>query len=127
MDRRLISTGSPMEAEAAYSCAVVQGDWCFVAGVIGYGYATMQMPRGITIQTRSCYATVRRVLQEAGFGFDTIVRVTHCVADRDLVEALLPLLSEELGEVRPAATMVIAGLMKFEMFDEAEVTAFRGA
>ncbi|PIP98041.1 MAG: hypothetical protein COW75_02215, partial [Rhodobacterales bacterium CG18_big_fil_WC_8_21_14_2_50_71_9] len=27
MTRRLISTGSPFEAEFAYSRAVVQGDW----------------------------------------------------------------------------------------------------
>ena len=32
MTRRLIATGSPFEATAGYSRAVVQGDWCFVAG-----------------------------------------------------------------------------------------------
>jgi enamine deaminase RidA (YjgF/YER057c/UK114 family) len=42
---RRITTGSPFEAEFAYSRAVVQGDWCFVAGTTGYDYATMTMPR----------------------------------------------------------------------------------
>jgi hypothetical protein len=41
---RRISTGSPFEAEYAYSRAVVRGDWCFVAGTTGYDYATMTMP-----------------------------------------------------------------------------------
>ena len=39
--RKLISTGSPFEKTAGYSRAVVQGDWCFVAGTTGYDYATM--------------------------------------------------------------------------------------
>jgi enamine deaminase RidA (YjgF/YER057c/UK114 family) len=33
--RRLISTGSPFEASAGYSRAVVDGDFCFVAGTTG--------------------------------------------------------------------------------------------
>ncbi len=36
MTRRLISTGSPFEKTAGYSRAVVDGDWCFVAGTTGY-------------------------------------------------------------------------------------------
>ena len=42
--RRRISGGSPFEEEFAYSRAVVQGEWCFVAGTTGYDYATMTMP-----------------------------------------------------------------------------------
>jgi len=34
--RRLISSGSPFEAEAGYSRAVVDGDWIFVAGTTGF-------------------------------------------------------------------------------------------
>ena len=45
--RRLISSGSPFEATAGYSRAVVQGDWCFVSGTTGYDYATMTMPDGV--------------------------------------------------------------------------------
>ena len=32
MSRRLISTGSPLEKTVGYSRAVVDGDFCFVAG-----------------------------------------------------------------------------------------------
>ncbi|MEL6586947.1 MAG: RidA family protein [Pseudomonadota bacterium] len=126
MDRQLISTGSPFEAEVGYSRAVVQGDWCFMAGVTGYDYEAMILPDGIVAQADACFATVKRVLDEAGFPFGSIVRVTHCVSDRDLVPELIPCLGRHLGDVRPAATMVIAGLMEPQMLYEIEVTAFRG-
>ena len=43
-----------------------------------------------------------------------------------LVDAAVPVLGEVLGEIRPAATMVIAGLIRPEMLIEIEVTAFKG-
>lgn len=127
MTRRLISSGSPFEAEVGYSRAVVQGDWCFVAGVTGYDYATMTLPEGIAAQARNAIATVERVLVEAGFGMGDVVRVTHYVADRAMVDELVTVLGAALGELRPAATMVIAGLMRAEMLYEIEATAYRGA
>ncbi|MGB3554033.1 MAG: RidA family protein [Jannaschia sp.] len=126
MTRRLISTGSPFEAQVGYSRAVVQGDWCFMAGVTGYDYATMILPDGIADQAENCFATIRSVLTDAGFPMESILRVTHYVADRDLVDAVIPVIGRHLGTIRPAATMVIAGLMKPEMLYEVEVTAFRG-
>ena len=121
-----ISTGSPFEKTMGYSRAVVKGGWCFVSGVTGYDYATMEMPGDIADQARNCFATIGRVLEEAGFAMVDIVRVQYTVTDAALVEALVPVLGEALGEVRPAATLVIAGLIRPEMKVEVEVTAFTG-
>ena len=125
MNKRLISTGSPFEAAVGYSRAVVQNGWCFMAGVTGYDYTTMTMPESVADQARNCFLTVDSVLKEAGFTINDIVRVTHYVASRDLIEPLTPALHAALGSVRPAATMVIAELMKPEMLYEVEVTAFK--
>ena len=121
-----ISTGSPFEATMGYSRAVVKSGWCFVSGVTGYDYATMKMPDGVLDQARNCFRTIASVLSEAGFTMHDIVRVQYTLTDAGLVEAVLPTLAEALGEVRPAATMVIAGLIRQEMLIEIEVTAFRG-
>ncbi|UYP67716.1 RidA family protein [Thalassobacter stenotrophicus] len=126
MSRRLISSGSPFEAEVGYSRAVVQGDWCFMAGVTGFDYTTMTLPDTIAAQARQCFVTIDSVLNDAGFTRADIVRVTHYVTDRALVDELKPVLSEHLGTIRPAATMVIADLMTPEMLYEIEVTAFKG-
>ncbi|MGB3178351.1 MAG: RidA family protein [Albidovulum sp.] len=121
-----ISTGSPFEKTMGYSRAIVKGGWCFVSGVTGYDYATMTMPDGIADQARNCFSTIKGVLDQAGFSMEDIVRVQYTVTDAALVDALVPALGEAFGEIRPAATMVIAGLIKPEMLVEIEVTAFKG-
>ncbi len=125
-EKRLISTGSAFEMTMGYSRAVVQGDWCFVSGVTGYDYATMEMPVFVADQARNCFATISSVLEEAGFGLKDSVRVQYTVTDSALVDELVPALGEALGDIRPAATMVIAGLIRPEMKIEIEVTAFKG-
>jgi enamine deaminase RidA (YjgF/YER057c/UK114 family) len=124
--RRLISTGSPFEATMGYSRAVVQGDWCFLSGVTGYDYATMSMPDDIADQARNCFETIKSVLGDAGFAMTDIARVQYTVIDADIVDAAVPVLGEYLGTIKPAATMVIACLIKPEMKIEIEVTAFKG-
>lgn len=121
-----ISTGSPFEATMGYSRAVVKGGWCFISGVTGYDYKTMTMPDDVAEQARNCFATIRGVLDQAGFTLEDTVRVQYTVTDAALVDALIPALGEAFGEIRPAATMVIAGLIRPEMKVEIEVTAFKG-
>ncbi|MEO0450886.1 MAG: RidA family protein [Pseudomonadota bacterium] len=124
--RRLISTGSPFERTMGYSRAVVQGDWCFVSGVTGYDYATMEMPQTVAEQAKNCFETIQAVLSDAGFSMTDIARVQYTVVDTNLVAELQPVLEQYLGEIRPAATMVIAGLIAPEMLVEIEVTAYNG-
>lgn len=109
-----------------YSRAVVKGGWCFVSGVTGYDYSTMQIPEDVAAQAGNCFETIRSVLKEAGFSMSDIVRVQYTVTDAGLVERIVPVLGAALSEIRPAATMVIAGLIRPEMKIEIEVTAFKG-
>jgi enamine deaminase RidA (YjgF/YER057c/UK114 family) len=123
--RRLISTGSPFEKAAGYSRAVVSGAFCFVSGTTGYDYDTMEMPPEVEEQTRNALATIAATLSEAGFAMEDVVRVQYTVTDAALVDRVFAVLGEAFGEIRPAATMVIAGLIRPEMKIEIEVTAHR--
>jgi enamine deaminase RidA (YjgF/YER057c/UK114 family) len=126
MPRRLISTGSPFEKTAGYSRAVVDGDFAFVAGTTGYDYATMTMPADVTSQSRNCFKTIEAVLKETGFAMADIIRATYYVTRREDADAVFAVCGEVLGEIRPAATLlVVAGLLKPEMKIEIEVTAKR--
>lgn len=124
--RTLISTGSEFEKTMGYSRAVVQGDWCFVSGVTGYDYSTMTMPDLVADQARNCFETIQSVLSDARFEMSDIARVQYTVVDAALVPDIRHVLETYLGDIRPAATMVIAGLIEPEMLIEIEVTAFRG-
>lgn len=121
-----ISTGSPFEKTLGYSRAIVKGDWCFVSGVTGYDYSTMTMPDSVADQARNCWATIEKVLVEGGFTMADIVRVQYTLTDAALMAEVTPALGDAMGEIRPAATIVIAGLIKPEMLIEIEVTAFKG-
>jgi len=123
--RRLISTGSPFEKTAGYSRAVVQGDWCFVAGTTGYDYASMTMPDGVEDQCRNCLKTIGQALADAGFEMADVVRARYYITDAAYADRVFPILGEAFGEIRPAATMVVSQLIKPEMKIEIEVTALR--
>ena len=126
MSRRLISTGSPFEKTAGYSRAVIDGDFAFVAGTTGYDYTTMTMPADVTSQARNCFKTIEETLQGAGFAMADIVRATYYVTDAKDADTVLAVCGEVLGEIRPAATLlVVVGLYKPEMKVEIEVTAKR--
>ena len=126
MTRRLISTGSPFEKAAGYSRAVVDGDMCFIAGTTGYDYTTMQMPAGVTAQTRNCFRTIEGVLNDAGFALGDIVRVVYYLLDVKDADAVFAVSGDLLRDIRPAGTiLVVAGLLKPEMRVEIEVTAKR--
>jgi enamine deaminase RidA (YjgF/YER057c/UK114 family) len=126
MSRRLISTGSPFEKTAGYSRAVIDGDFAFVSGTTGYDYATMIMPADVTSQTRNCFKTIAQALSDGGFAMADIVRAVYYVTDAGEADAVLAVCGETLGEIRPAATLlVVAGLYKPEMKVEIEITAKR--
>ena len=126
MSRRLVSTGSPFENTAGFSRAVIDGDFAFVSGTTGYDYSNMTMPSDIASQSRNCFKTIEAALKEGGFALADIVRATYYVTDVKDADALFLVCGEQLGEIRPAATLlVVASLLKPEMKVEIEVTAKR--
>lgn len=127
MSRVHISSGSPFEKTAGYSRAVVQGDWCFVAGTTGYNYDTMAMPEAVEDQTRNTLLTIDDALSQAGFKRSDIVRAQYTITDAAYAVLVFPLLGEYFDEIRPAATMIVANLIKPEMKIEIEVTALRNS
>jgi len=123
MTRRLISSGSTFEAQIGYSRAVVDGEWIFVSGTTGFDYSTMTISDGVVEQAEQCLKNIDAALREAGSSLLDIVRVTYIVPNAGDFEPCWPVLRRYLGEVRPAATMISAGLADPRMKIEIEVTA----
>ena len=123
--RQLVSTGSPFEKVAGYSRAVADGPWCFVAGTTGYDYAAMTMPDEVSAQAENAMATIAKALGEAGFSMSDVVRVRYIVTDAAYADPVFSVVGRWFADVRPAATMIIAGLIRPEMKIEIEATALR--
>lgn len=125
MARKLVSSGSTFEADIGYSRAVVDGDWVFVSGTTGFDYTTMTIADDVVTQCRQVMRNIAAALAEADASFADIVRVHYILPSRDDFEPCWPVLKEHFGNVRPAATMIQAGLSDQRMKIEIEVTARR--
>ena len=125
MTRTLISSGSPFEKQVGYSRALVDGDWAFVAGTTGYDPDTRIMPDSAADQARNALALIERTLKDAGFAMSDVVRATYYLTEAAYWDEVGPVLGETFGDIRPAASALIVGLIKPEMKVEIEVTALR--
>ncbi|MDX1521622.1 MAG: RidA family protein [Anaerolineae bacterium] len=123
MPRRLISSGSTFERQMSYSRAVVEGDWVFVSGTTGFNYQTMTIAEDVVEQAEQCFLNIEVALREANCTLADIVRVRYYFPNRDDFEPCWPVFRKYLGEVRPAATMLVTGLADPRMRIEVEVTA----
>jgi enamine deaminase RidA (YjgF/YER057c/UK114 family) len=125
MMRRLISSGSIFEQNIGYSRAVVDGDWVFVSGTTGFDYSTMTISDDVVEQAEQCFKNISAALAEAGYTLSDVVRVHYILPNRDDFEPCWPVLRRHLGDIRPASTMIVAGLADVRMRIEIEVTAHR--
>ena len=124
-DRRLISSGSSFEQEVGYSRAVVEGDWVFVSGTTGFDYRTMTIADDVVAQTEQSMQNIVSALQQAGASLRDVVRVTYILPNGEDFPRCWPTLRKYFGDVRPAATMLSAGLADPRIRIEIEVTARR--
>jgi enamine deaminase RidA (YjgF/YER057c/UK114 family) len=127
MNRTLISSGSTFEDQFGYSRAIVAGDWVFVSGTTGFDYATMTISDDVLVQAEQCFKNIATALQQAGSSLQDVVRVTYILPISADFEPCWPVLRKYFGEVRPAATMISAGLADRRMKIEIEVTALKSA
>lgn len=123
MTRRLIDSGSTFEESIGYSRAVVDGDWIFVSGTTGFDYARRAIADDVVAQCEQCLRNIAAALGEAGASLDDVVRVRYILPNAADFEPCWPVLRKHFGRIRPAATMIAAGLLDPRMKIEIEVTA----
>jgi enamine deaminase RidA (YjgF/YER057c/UK114 family) len=83
----------------------------------------MVMPEGAATQTRNALETIKKALGDADSCLEDVVRGRYYLANSDDVDEVFAVLGEYFGDIRPAATMVICGLVSPDMLVEIEVTA----
>ncbi len=127
MTRQLISSGSTFEHDIGYSRAVVDGDWIFVSGTTGFNYESMTISDNLLEQTDQCLKNIQSALKRAGADLMDVVRVMYILPDAARFPDCWPILRKYFGTVRPAATMIAAGLSDKRMQIEIQVTARKQA
>lgn len=125
MSRHLISSGSTFERDMAYSRAVVVGDTVFVSGTTGFDYQSMTIAPDVVAQCEQTFKNIAAALGHAGASLADVVRVHYILPDVHDFPACWPVLRAYFGDVRPAATMIQAGLSDPRMKIEIEVTAIK--
>lgn len=127
MPRKLIRSGSSFEEAIGYSRAVVDGEWIFVSGTTGFDYTTMSIADDLVEQTEQCLKNIESALREADATMANVVHVLYIVPEAARFEQCWPVLRKYFGTVRPAATMISAGLADPRMKIEIQVTARKSA
>ncbi|MDH5539448.1 MAG: RidA family protein [Rhizobacter sp.] len=123
--RRWISSGSPWEALAGYSRAVVQGDWVFVSGTVGVDRVTQTLPESAQAQADCALDIIETALAQVPARLDDTVRVRAYVPERADVPAVAEVLKRRLGAARPTNTTVCCPLAVEGARVEIEITVLR--
>ena len=127
MVRKLISSGSTFEELVGYSRAVIAGEWIFVSGTTGFDYKTMSISDDLLEQTEQCLQNIESTLRQADATLKDVVQVLYILPNASEFEQCWPVLRRFFGDVRPAATMISAGLADPRIKIEIQVTARKPA
>ena len=99
----------------------------YVSGTTGFDYTTMMISDDVAAQTEQCLRNIEHALSEAGAAMRDVVRVRYILPDARDFPATWSALRAAFGEIRPAATMIQAGLADPRMRIEIEVDAIIGS
>ena len=83
----------------------------------------MSISDDLAEQVRGCFVNIAAVLAQAGGDLTHLVRVRYYITDPSYWDLAAPVFGECLGEIRPAATCVVCGLVDTRMKIEVEADA----
>jgi enamine deaminase RidA (YjgF/YER057c/UK114 family) len=111
MERRLISGHSPFEPVAGYSRAVVVGSTVHVAGTAPIAPDGAPAPEDAYGQAKLCLSIIAGALAQAGASVEDVVRTRLFITDPADFEDVARAHGEVFGDIRPATTCVVTGLL----------------
>jgi enamine deaminase RidA (YjgF/YER057c/UK114 family) len=110
-ERRLVSSSSPYEAVFGFSRAVRSGHYVHVAGTAPVMPDGASPPANAYAQARRCLEIIVGALAEVGAGPEHVVRTRIYAVRRDDFEEIARAHAEVFGDIRPASTYVVVGLL----------------
>jgi enamine deaminase RidA (YjgF/YER057c/UK114 family) len=123
-----IASASPYAPTIGFSAAIRAGDWIHVAGMTAVD-ASGAIVGGDdpANQAREALRKIAGALEGAGASLRDVVRTRLYLTHPGDWEAVGRAHGEVFGDVRPAATMLVCGLLDARMRVEIEAVAYVGA
>jgi len=121
--RRTISSGSAFEERVGYARAVVANGHVYVSGTAPIMPDDADPPPDAYGQARRCLEIIGAALEEAGSGFEHVVRTRLYVARPELIDEVGRAHGEVFASARPACTGVVAQLLDPRWLVEIEADA----
>ena len=78
---KVVATAKAPAAVGAYSQAIITGNLVFTSGQLGLNPATGELVEGVAAQAKQAMDNLGAVLEEAGAGFDSVVKTVIYLAD----------------------------------------------
>ncbi len=115
-------SGSPYEDSIGFSRAARTGEVVAVSGT-GPVWPDGSVDPDPAVQARRCWEIALAALRDLGGDLGDVVRTRQYVVSADLAESVGAVHAEVFGEVRPASTMVVVGLLDPRWLVEVELDA----
>jgi enamine deaminase RidA (YjgF/YER057c/UK114 family) len=126
MQRKNFSSGAKWEDIVGYSRAVLIGNHLEISGTVATDEQGVVGQGDIYKQTKFILEKIDKVLQQAGFTMQDVVRTRMFVTDISKWEAVGKAHGEFFKDIKPATSMIeISKLIDPEYLIEIEVTAIK--
>ena len=126
MQRKNFSSGAKWEDIVGYSRAVLVGNHLEISGTVATDENGVVGKGSFYQQTKFILEKIERVLQQAGFTLQDVVRTRMFVTDISQWEAIGKAHGEFFQQIKPATSMIeISSLIDPDYLVEIEVTAIK--
>jgi enamine deaminase RidA (YjgF/YER057c/UK114 family) len=104
---------------------VVDGEWIFVSGTVGYDFPAGVIPADAGEQARQALRNIAEALAAVDAELADILRLRVFVSDREHVWPVSAVLRDTFTDWRPTNTTLVVGFADPDLKVELEVTARR--
>ncbi|NLW80630.1 MAG: hypothetical protein GXY42_03010 [Desulfovibrionales bacterium] len=122
MRKTVVSPDAP-PAVGPYSQAVISNGFVFTSGQVPLHPETKQLSTDITDATRQCFANLKAIVEAAGAGMDTVVKVTIFIIDMGQFPAINEVYKTIFSEPYPSRSCVAVSALPLGAMIEIELIA----
>lgn len=126
MTKKVITSAKAPKAVGPYSHANEAGGFVFVSGMLGIDPVTKTLEDRIDAQASRALTNLRAVLEEAGLGLESVVKVTVFISNAKHIARFNEIYGSHFTENYPARSFAIVAGLPAGALVEIEAIAFRG-